>query len=111
MSSLKASAKAHEEAAAALEAQLQEAQNAAGNAAADRRRLEAKLQQHAEVHLWKIADDLTPQCFLSRIAEPLEELIFSSTDAPTRLGRRPQQRRSAFLRRAPRWTPPRRLQR
>lgn len=47
---LRGEAKAREESAAAAEARLQEALDAAAAAAVDRRRLEAKLQEQAEVH-------------------------------------------------------------
>ena len=49
VASLRADVKAREKSAAALEARLQEAQDSANNAAMDRRRLEAKLQQQSEV--------------------------------------------------------------
>ena len=47
--SLRSEARAREESATALEARLQEALESASSAAVDRRRLEAKLQQHSEV--------------------------------------------------------------
>ena len=50
LSALRAEAKAREESAAAAEARLQEALDAAAAAAVDRHRLEAKLQEQAEVH-------------------------------------------------------------
>ena len=46
---LRAEAWAREESAAALEARLQEALDSVSSAAVDRRRLEAKLQQHSQV--------------------------------------------------------------
>ena len=46
---LKAETRGREESAAALEARMQEALNSASAAGMDRRRLEAKLQQHSEV--------------------------------------------------------------
>ena len=49
VATLKAEAQAREESATALEARLQEALESASSAAVDRRRLEAKLQQHSEV--------------------------------------------------------------
>ncbi len=49
VAALKAEARAREESATALEARLQEALESASSAAVDRRRLETKLQQHAEV--------------------------------------------------------------
>jgi len=49
VANLRADVKARERSAAALEVRLQEAQDSANNAAMDRRRLEAKLQQQSEV--------------------------------------------------------------
>lgn len=50
LGALRAEAKVREESAAATEARLQEALDTAAVAAVDRRRLEAKLQEQAEVH-------------------------------------------------------------
>ena len=50
LGALRAEAKVREEGAAAAEARLQEALDTAAAAAVDRRRLEAKLQEQAEVH-------------------------------------------------------------
>lgn len=76
VASLRAEARAREESTAALEARLQEALDSASAAAVDRRRLEAKLQQHSEVRQG-IATQSTSTARAVSSIEALQELTQS----------------------------------
>ena len=80
VASLRAEVRARGEAAAALEARLQEAQGCASSAAADRRRLEARLQEQAEVESFSFpakACVITDPTALSGVTEITSHMLLN----------------------------------